>query len=157
MTRRFRVISTVALLGILGAILASWSASKSSQQEIIESLVEFVVKHGRMGMVTPEGLAYFQLPTGDVRVKHVTIPSDNGGSKSIQLHRNRDTGLYDIFFVHVLNASTAYFYLTSLRGELIKAAYLDPQPHPVNDAQARFESELEFWKQWRREKLKTTL
>jgi hypothetical protein len=41
------------------------------------------------------------------------------------------------------------------RGELIKAAYLDPQPQPVNDAGERFKKELDFWKHWQSEKLKS--
>ena len=84
----------------------------------------------------------------------MTAVSEGGRSRSIQLHRQRGTGLYDIFFVDVQNASTAYFYLTSLRGELINAAYLTPEPHPVDDAHERFHHELEFWKHWQREKLK---
>jgi hypothetical protein len=120
----------------------------------MESLVEYVVRNGRMGMVTAEGLAYFQLPTGDLRVKHVTIRSDNGGSKSIQLHRKRGDERYNIFFVDVRGATTAYFYLASIRGELINAAYLDPEPHPIANADDKFAKELDFWKHWQSEKLR---
>jgi hypothetical protein len=122
------MFSIVLLLGIAAAIIATWSTHKPSQQQVMESLVEYVVKNGRMGMVTAEGLAYFQLPTDDLRVKHVTIRSDNGGSKSIQLHLKRGDERYNIFFVDVRGETTAYFYLASIRGELIKAAYLDPEP-----------------------------
>jgi hypothetical protein len=154
MASRSRLISIVVLLGIPAAILATWGTRKTSQQHAVESLVEFVVQNGRMGQVTPEGLAYFQVPTGDLRFKHVTAVSESGRSKSIQVRRRLDTGHFDIFLVDVLNASTAYFYLTSLRGELIKAAYLDPQPHPVDDANARFAKEIDFWKHWQSERLK---
>ena len=63
MASRSRVISCVLLLGILAAILVAWNTRKTSEQQAMESLVEFVVRNGRIGMVTPEGLR--ALPAAD--------------------------------------------------------------------------------------------
>jgi hypothetical protein len=154
MGRRTPQILILSLLAISIAVLVAWSTAKTSDQETMESLVEFVVKHGRMGTVTPEGLAYFEIPADDVRFKHVTAVSESGRSRSIQVRRRTHTGQFDVFLVDVRDRSSAYFYLTSLRGELINAAYLDPEPHSVDDAQERFQHELDFWKHWRSERIK---
>jgi hypothetical protein len=121
----------------------------------MQSLTEFVVARGKVGNVVPEGMAYFGIPAENLRFHHMTAVSESGRKKSVQVRRRRDTGHVDIFFVDLRpDGKAGYFYLTSTHGQLIKAAYLDPVPQPVDDAIERFEQEKEFWRLWQREKIK---
>ena len=139
-------LSVIAGLCLLGLLFA-----KSSEQVAMESLAAFVLEHGKVDAVKPEGMVQFEIPIDHLHFRYITAEPESGGNKAVHV-RQRDHRHADIYFVDQLaNGTAAYFFLTSLKGRLIKAAYLDPGPHQVADAEERFAREVEFWGKWQEE------
>jgi hypothetical protein len=143
------------VMAIIYAAVAAIRARKTPESIAMESLIAFTLEHGKPTWVPPSALEYFGLPGEPSRFLEIKAVSETGRRRAIQVRPRENSSAVDVFFVELLpNESKGYFYLASMRGTLIKAAYIDEAPEAVPKAQERFAEEIKFWRHWQREKLK---
>jgi hypothetical protein len=143
------------MLATVYAAVATIRGRKTPESTAMESLIAFTLDRGKPTWVPPSALEYFGLPVEPSRFLQVKAVSETGRTRAIQVRPREDSRVVDVFFVELLpNDSKGYFYLASMRGRLIKAAYIDEAPAAVPDAQKRFDDEIKFWRHWQSEKLK---
>jgi hypothetical protein len=150
-----RRLTTVIVLTLVGIFLVAVLRYRPPQDEAMVSLAEFVLERGKIGLVPPEALKYFGVPSDQWAFRELKAKSESGRLRAVQVRRHGDSGATDIFFLDFLpNDTRGYFYLTSTHGRLVKAAFFDTKPEAIPDAAERFATEKDFWQHWQREKKK---
>lgn len=144
-----------AVLALLAVVLAVVLIAKlvrpTPGPEPLDSLAAYVGTHGKLEPLAPAAGRFFGIPGESIVFTTCSVVSDNGRTRSIGVHVRPELHFIDILLINAPNVDGANFYLTSTAGKLIESAYIDTEPHKIDDAQQRFEHELGFWQLWQRE------
>ena len=142
-------IGVIVVFSVAGFVFGKWP-----ERLAMEPLVAFVLETGSPTRVSETALKYFDVIDDPGSFHELRADSESGRTRAIQVRR-RESGDFDVFLLELLpNGTSGHFYLTTQWGRLWKAAYLGDKPEAIDNAQEKFQSELDFWKHWRLDKLK---
>lgn len=113
------------------------------------SLAQYVEEHGAPVKSYAFIADYFGIPNdgNPLEYRAIGTRSITGRSKSIAV-RHRPTGQIDMMIQDVLGNQSGYYYHANIYGKLLKGVFLETRPEEIPDGEARFATEVQFWRDY---------
>ena len=111
------------------------------------SLVSHTLTHGKPSPMPPEVATFFDIPNDGkpLEFRKIEAGSHDGRTHSFAVRVRPASGHTDVFLTDSGPNGYGYHYRTSTDGRLIQAVYADTEMRNVEDAKARFATEVTNW------------